>query len=201
MSNSYYNSTFTAAIGTLARSSTLRSQFTLVETGITAMEAALATKASPTFTGTTMLADVSYTGTLTGGAGVLDIGSGQIHKNASGLVGIGTGGNSYFHKVTMYTPGAAEGYLQAANGPTGLGASVGLLVGLDATGKAIFNQQSAFEMVFSTSNTNRVRIKASGGVVFTPMAAPSSPEKGEVYYDSGTDKHYGWNGSAWQAFY
>jgi hypothetical protein len=52
MSNSYYNSTFTAAIGTLARSSTLRSQFLLVETGVTAMEAALAPKASPAFTGT-----------------------------------------------------------------------------------------------------------------------------------------------------
>ena len=90
MSNSYYNSTFTAAIGTLARSSTLRAQFLLVETGVTAMEAALAPKASPTFTGNTTLANVSYSGTLTGGTGVVNIGSGQFYKDSSGSVGIGT---------------------------------------------------------------------------------------------------------------
>lgn len=90
MSNSYYNSTFTAAIGTLARSSTLRSQFSLVEAGITAMEAALATKAAPTFTGTAAFAAVAYTGTLTGGAGVVNLGSGQLYKDGSGNVGIGT---------------------------------------------------------------------------------------------------------------
>ena len=90
MSNSYYNSTFTAAIGTLARSATLRSQFLLVETGVTAMEAALAPKASPTFTGTATFANVAYTGTLTGGTGVINIGSGQFYKDASGNIGIGT---------------------------------------------------------------------------------------------------------------
>lgn len=89
MSNSYYNSTFTAAIGTLARSSTLRSQFTLVEAGITAMEAALATKAAPTFTGTSTFAAVTYTGALTGGTGVVNIGSNQIYKDSSGRVGLG----------------------------------------------------------------------------------------------------------------
>jgi hypothetical protein len=38
-----------------------------------------------TFTGNT-----SYTGTLTGGTGVINIGSGQLYKDASGNVGIGT---------------------------------------------------------------------------------------------------------------
>lgn len=90
MSNSYYNSTFTAAIGTLARSSTLRSQFALVEAGFTAIESALAPKASPTFTGNATMANVIYTGTFTGGTGVLNIGSGQVYKDGSGNVGIGT---------------------------------------------------------------------------------------------------------------
>jgi hypothetical protein len=34
--------------------------------------------------------DPSYTGTLTGGTGVINIGSGQLYKDASGNVGIGT---------------------------------------------------------------------------------------------------------------
>jgi hypothetical protein len=36
------------------------------------------------------LTDPSYTGTLTGGTGVINIGSGQLYKDASGNVGIGT---------------------------------------------------------------------------------------------------------------
>ena len=42
-----------------------------------------------TTTGTTSLNNLSYTGTLTGGTGVVNIGSGQIYKDASGNVGIG----------------------------------------------------------------------------------------------------------------
>ena len=34
--------------------------------------------------------DLSYTGTLTGGTGVVNLGSGQVYKDASGKVGIGT---------------------------------------------------------------------------------------------------------------
>ena len=40
--------------------------------------------------GSTTSANVSYTGTLTGSTGILNIGSGQLYKDASGNVGIGT---------------------------------------------------------------------------------------------------------------
>jgi hypothetical protein len=46
--------------------------------------------ASPTFTGTTTATNLAYTGTLTGSTGVLNIGSGQVYKDASGNVGINT---------------------------------------------------------------------------------------------------------------
>ena len=42
------------------------------------------------FTGTTTAANLAYTGTLTGSTGILNIGSGQVYKDASGNVGIGT---------------------------------------------------------------------------------------------------------------
>jgi hypothetical protein len=42
------------------------------------------------YTGTLAGPNITYTGTLTGGTGVVNIGSGQIYKDASGNVGIGT---------------------------------------------------------------------------------------------------------------
>jgi hypothetical protein len=41
-------------------------------------------------TGASNHANLAYTGTLTGGTGVINIGSGQLYKDASGNVGIGT---------------------------------------------------------------------------------------------------------------
>lgn len=39
--------------------------------------------------GTANITDVSYSGTLTGGTGIINIGSGQVYKDASGNVGLG----------------------------------------------------------------------------------------------------------------
>ena len=55
--------------------------------------------ASPTLTGTTTATNLAYTGTLTGSTGVLNIGSGQVYKDASGNVGIGTISASLFNSV------------------------------------------------------------------------------------------------------
>ena len=41
-------------------------------------------------TNTTTITNLAYTGTLTGGTGVINIGSGQVYKDASGNLGIGT---------------------------------------------------------------------------------------------------------------
>ena len=75
---------------------------------------------------------LSYTGTLTGGTGVVNIGSGQVYKDASGNVGIGTsspsgkfevsGGRSWFtansevYSVGMrYSPSSGVMYMGATN--------------------------------------------------------------------------------------
>jgi len=53
--------------------------------------AAFNTVTATSLTATTLAAtNVSYTGTLTGNGGIVNIGSGQIYKDASGNVGIGT---------------------------------------------------------------------------------------------------------------
>jgi hypothetical protein len=57
--------------------------------------------ATPTFTGTLNAANISYTGTLTGGTGVVAIGTNQIYKDASGNVGLGnTPSGTYKLEVT-----------------------------------------------------------------------------------------------------
>ena len=59
------------------------------------------TIASPTITGTASFVNLSYTGTLTGGTGVINIGTGQINKDASGNVGIGTATNTNASLLTV----------------------------------------------------------------------------------------------------
>lgn len=48
----------------------------------------------------TNTANISYTGTLTGGTGIVNLGSGQFYKDASGNVGIGTAAPSVPLQVT-----------------------------------------------------------------------------------------------------
>lgn len=61
------------------------------------------TLSSPTITGTGTAAfgNLSYTGTLTGSTGVINIGTGQINKDASGNVGIGTSTNTNSSLLTV----------------------------------------------------------------------------------------------------
>lgn len=54
---------------------------------------------------TSNLVSPNYTGTLTGGTGVVNIGSGQVYKDASGNVGIGTSSPTY--KITSVYSGSS----------------------------------------------------------------------------------------------
>jgi hypothetical protein len=45
--------------------------------------------------------NISYSGTLTGGTGVVNLGSGQVYKDASGNVGIGTSSPTSYTKLTV----------------------------------------------------------------------------------------------------
>ena len=65
--------------------------------------------------------NLSYTGTLTGGTGIVNLGSGQFYKNASGNVGIGTA--SPTSKLDVNGNGAFSGTLTAT-----LPSSVGAIV-------------------------------------------------------------------------
>lgn len=76
-----------------------------------------------TFLASTALTNTnpSYTGTLTGGTGVVNIGSGQVYKDASGNVGIGT--NSPAAKLQL-SGGAAQNQF-FVNTSTSVGSKLG----------------------------------------------------------------------------
>ena len=80
------HSTFTGAEGEVTVDTT--KDTLVVHDGTTAGGVPLATEATAALK--LNAANPSYTGTLTGGTGVVNLGSGQVYKDASGNVGIGT---------------------------------------------------------------------------------------------------------------
>jgi hypothetical protein len=115
----------------------------------------LATKASASGSFT----NLAYTGTLTGGTGVVNLGSGQFYKDASGLVGIGT--SSPNRALTIYR--TSSPVLQLIDATTGTTANDGLLLQQVGVDTYIENAEIGF-MQFRTSATERMRIDSSGCV-------------------------------------
>ena len=119
--------------------------------------------------------NLSYTGTLTGGTGIVNLGSGQFYKDASGNVGIGTSSPSYKLDVQdtlaktrlNSTTGTNETYHLISN--TG----GNFYLGRDNSAGTAFNiapyasivySAGAYPMAFATNSTERMRIDSSGNV-------------------------------------
>jgi len=122
------------------------------------------TLTSPVISGPSISGDLNYTGTLTGGTGIINIGSGQVYKDASGNVGIGTA--SPGTKLTVLTGAAgnlayftdninADFYIKTSSLLTTIGPNAG-----------------STSMAFQTSGAEKMRIDSSGnlGLGVTPSA-------------------------------
>lgn len=98
--------------------------------------------------------NLAYTGTLTGGTGVVNLGSGQFYKDASGNVGIGTSStNNRLDVVSATNFGfrISDGTFTGIFTPSGLG---GIAIGTTTN----------HPNIFISNNAERMRIDSSGNV-------------------------------------
>jgi len=114
--------------------------------------------------------DLNYTGTLTGGTGVVNFGSGQFYKDASGNVGIGTSSPS----TNLHVYGSTNSQIRLQN------ASNSHYVGNISGSMEI---QSADIIKFLTSGANeRARIDSNG----TLMVATTSNSDSAIKFMVGS---------------
>jgi hypothetical protein len=114
-------------------------------------------------------ANLSYTGTLTGGTGIVNLGSGQFYKDASGNVGIGS--TSPVSRLEVKGPASTDTILTINSTST----NVSQRLNLSANGtvqaslyndgaQTILNSVTAIPLIFRTTDTERMRIDTSGNV-------------------------------------
>jgi hypothetical protein len=115
--------------------------------------------------------NLSYTGTLTGGTGVINIGSGQIYKEASGDVGIGTSSPTASIPLTILSNSGNAIAMNVRGRSDGIGVVL-FSDNADAengridfrTNYAEIKQARNAPLILSTNSTERLRITAAGNV-------------------------------------
>jgi hypothetical protein len=159
----------------------------------------IATLNSTTGTITNLSATTStFLGTITGSTNVINIGSGQIYKDASGNVVIGNTSPRSKLDVNgnIYVAGGNQIQITGSPGTTGL-----QLFGQDAA-ESLIGTMSSQALVFRTYATERLRIDSSGnvlvgtsdsslttGVGFKLQASSTIPRMG-IVINSTTDSNY-----------
>jgi len=128
--------------------------------------------------------NLAYTGTLTGGTGIVNLGSGQFYKDASGNVGIGTASPS--GKFHVNAGGTYQNLIfksESANTST-------MRLAIDGDGPYIYQSAATSEFRFASqfassfltfytgSGGERMRIDSSGRVL---VAATTGQGDGKLY--------------------
>jgi hypothetical protein len=117
--------------------------------------------------------NLAYTGTFTGGTGVVNLGSGQFYKDASGNVGIGTTGPSQLLDIVGTTPiiniqGGATTNARGLQFKYGASTITGSLTNFGGTGETALSGgasgSSGYFLTFKTDGSERMRIAETGNV-------------------------------------
>ena len=149
---------------------------------------------------------LSYTTTLTGGTGIVNLGSGQFYKDASGNVGIGTSSPS----VKLDIGGSANNAVRIASSAsvaTTAGAAYCLFGGSNNINSGflgyvgVANQMTlmnglAGEITFGTSNTERMRIDSSGNLLVGTTSTSIGNINGYVFNAGGALNIYRTSGAS-----
>ena len=137
---------------------------------------AFSSSANMTFDGSTLTTlNTAYTGTLTGGTGIVNLGSGQFYKTSAGIVGIGTATPATFSAYANL--GVLNGIVTSTNttdggvyiGATTTGTEIAYLsfgrsYNLAASGDTVLSTSASKPLIFGTNNAERMRIDSSGNV-------------------------------------
>lgn len=118
---------------------------------------------------------------------------GAITADSSGNIGIGTASPN--NVMTTYRGAGVNNYIQFTNATTGTASTDGCLIGVSADDTALrLRVLEAAPMIFTTSDTERMRIDSSGRVT-TPsqpafrvgrLSGVSVADQGVVVFDSAT---------------
>ena len=118
--------------------------------------------------------NLSYTGTFTGGTGIVDIGSGQIYKDATGKVGIGT--STLNAQLTIKPPAYTSGAVSAMRTSLDWGVVKARTSSCSTDGTTI------------TANTGEILengvLKASGILGYSQSSNPSNIARAGVFAQS-----------------
>ena len=175
--------------------------------------------ANMTFDGSTLTTlNTAYTGTLTGGTGIVNLGSGQFYKDASGNVGIGT--TSPLATLDILNNQAALSYLIDTSNTTNGGSSIWRMITRNIantgttdvefykpTGSGFYlnnNDTNASNFTaFAVGASERMRIDSSGnllvGTTTTTFTNSSVQINGGYVVAGGYRTHNGTSGSSWNS--
>jgi cytoskeletal protein CcmA (bactofilin family) len=171
---------------------------TLVTTGAATLNGAVTVDDNLVVTGTTAvtggttLSDLTYTGTVTGGTGLINIGSGQIYKDASGNIGVNTTSPNALGagRIGVTVNGSTDStlWLQAGNTNKGYVRSTSVATSLVGSGVSLaLETNSANNVTIGTNGLTRVTVDSSGYVQGTPNGNNTGRIASHMYYRLNTD--------------